>query len=50
MAWDGANIDFRAMICRIYIKLHITLLHTKYRSYGSCGFKEIFFVYMYFQL
>ena len=28
------------MIRRIYVKLHITMLHTKYRSFGSCGFKE----------
>ena len=38
----GAIFDHRGMICRICIKLHITLLHTKHRSFGSCGFREIF--------
>ena len=27
-------------IRRIYLKLHITVLHTKYKSFGSCGFRE----------
>ena len=32
------------MTGRIYVKLCITMLHTKYRSFGSCGFsKEDFF-------
>ena len=25
---------------QIYVKLHITMLHTKYRSFGCCGFRE----------
>ena len=36
---DGAIFDPRGMVCRIYVKLHITL-HTKYRSFGSSGFRE----------
>ena len=36
----GSIFDPRAMICRIYVKLHITMLHTKYRSFGSCSFRE----------
>ena len=32
--------DPRGMLGRIYVKLHITMLHTKYRSFGCCGFRE----------
>ena len=28
------------MIGRIYIEDHYTLLHTKYESFGPCGFGE----------
>ena len=28
------------MIGRIYVELHMALLHTKYTSFGSCGFGE----------
>ena len=28
------------MIGRIYIEDHLTLLHTKYESFGPCGFGE----------
>ena len=39
----GAIFDPRGMICRIYVKLHITMLHTKYRSFGFCvSEKKIF--------
>ena len=38
--WGGAIFGPRGMIHRIYVKLHITMLHTKYRSFGSCGFGE----------
>ena len=42
----GAIFDPRGMVCRIYVKFYITMLHTKYRSFGSCGFrKEDFFMY-----
>ena len=35
-----ANLDPRGMIGRIYVEYHLTLLHTKYTSYRSCGFRE----------
>ena len=38
----GAIFDPRGMIGRIYIENHYTLLHTKYESFGSCGFGEGF--------
>ena len=41
----GAIIDPRGMIGRIYVELHMSLLHTKYRSFGFCGFREDFFMY-----
>ena len=34
------------MIRRIYVKLHITMLHIKHRSFGSCGFIEEDFRYI----
>ena len=36
----GAIFDPRGMIDRIYKEDHYTLLHTKYESFGSCGFGE----------
>ena len=39
----GAIFDPRGMIGRIYIEDHYTLLHTKYESFGPCGFGEDFF-------
>ena len=36
----GAISDPRDMLGRIYVKLHITMLHNKYRSFGCCGFRE----------
>ena len=35
-----ANLDPRDMISRIYVKYHLTLLHTKYTSFRPCGFRE----------
>ena len=35
-----ANLDPRGMIGRIYVKYHLTLLHTKYTSFRPCGFRE----------
>ena len=35
-----AIFDPRGMIGRIYIEDHYTLLHTKYESFGPCGFGE----------
>ena len=35
----------RGMIGRIYIEDHYTLLHTKYESFGPCGFGEDFFMF-----
>ena len=37
---SGAIFDPRGMICRIYVMLYITILHTKYRSFAPCGFRE----------
>ena len=41
--------DPRGVIRRIYVKVQITMLHTKYRSFGCCGFREEDF-FMYFPL
>ena len=30
----------RGMIGRIYVEYHLTLLHTKYKSFRPCGFRE----------
>ena len=38
----GSIFDPRGMIGRIYVKLQITMLHTKYRSFGTCSFREDF--------
>ena len=35
-----ANLDPRGMIGRNYVEHHLTLLHTKYRSFRPCGFRE----------
>ena len=44
--WDGARIDPRGMVGRIYKEDHYTLLHTKYESSGPCGFgEEDFFMF-----
>ena len=46
----GGDIFYpRGMIRRIYVMVHITMLHTKYRSVGSCGFREED-LFMYFLL
>ena len=37
---DGARMDPRGTVGRIYKEDHYTLLHTKYESFGSCGFGE----------
>ena len=44
---DEAIFDPRGMIGRIYIEDHYTLLHTKYESFGSCGFGEEYFFYVF---
>ena len=40
----GARMDPRGMVGRIYSRIykedHYTLLHTKYESFGPCGFRE----------
>ena len=36
----GALMDPRGTVSRIYNEDHYTLLHTKYESFGSCGFRE----------
>ena len=38
--WGGAIFDFRGMVGRIYKEENYTLLHTKYKSSGPCGFGE----------
>ena len=43
----GAIFDPRGMIGRIYKEDHYTLLHTKYESFGSCGFGEEDFFYVF---
>ena len=40
--WGGTRMDPRGTAGRIYKKDHYTLLHTKYESFGSCGFGKIF--------
>ena len=35
-----ANLDPRGMVGRIYVRDHLTLLHTKYLSSVSYGFRE----------
>ena len=35
-----ANLDPRGMIGRINVEYHLTLLHTKYTSFRTCGFRE----------
>ena len=37
-----ANLDPRGMVGRIYVGDHLSLLHTKYLSYGPYGFNEDF--------
>ena len=39
-----AIFDPRGMIGMIYKEEHYTLLHTKYESFGPCGFGEEYFV------
>ena len=41
-----ARMDPRGTVGRIYKKKHYTLLHTKYESFGPCGFvEEDFFMF-----
>ena len=47
--WGGAISDPRGMLGRINVTLHITMLNTKYRSFGCCRFREEDF-FMYFPL
>ena len=35
--------DPRGMLGRIYVKLHIRMLHTEYRSFDCCSFREEIF-------
>ena len=37
MAYNDPGVG---MMGRIYIELHMALLHTKYTSFGFCGFRE----------
>ena len=36
----GTRMDPRGTVGRIYKEEYYTLLHTKYESFGSCGFGE----------
>ena len=46
----GAIFDSRAMIGRIYVELHMTLLHIKYTTFVSCGCRvEDFFMYYHYK-
>ena len=36
----GARMDPWGMAGRIYKEDHYTMLHTKYESFGPCGFEE----------
>ena len=38
------------MIGSIYVQLHMTLLHTKYTNFDSCGFIEDVFMYFHYKL
>ena len=40
-------MDPRGTVGRIYKEDHYTLLHTKYESFGSCGFGEEDFFFMF---
>ena len=45
ITWDEAMLSPRGIIGRIYVKrICITMLHTKYTSFESCGFREDFFI------
>ena len=46
-AQGRAPIDPRGTVCRIYKEDHYTLLHTKYESFGPCGFREEDFFYIF---
>ena len=46
---DWAIFDPRGMIGRIYVVLHMTLLHIKYTSFVSCGCREDFFMYFHYK-
>ena len=43
----GARMDPRGTAGMIYKEDHYTLLHTKYESYGPCGFGEEDFFYIF---
>ena len=45
----GAIFGPRVMIGTIYGRPYITMLHTKYKSFGSCVFRDEYF-FMYFPL
>ena len=40
MTAGGAIFDPRGKIRKIYVNLHILMTHTKYKSFGSCDFRE----------
>ena len=44
--WDGAILKPRGIIGRIYVKHHLTLLHTKYTSALGLAVSEKIFFHM----
>ena len=46
---EMSNLDPRGMVSSIYVGDHLTLLHTKYLSSGSHGFRKEDFL-MFFPL
>ena len=44
--WGAAIFDPRSMVGRIYVELHMTLMHYKYITFGLCRFREDFFIYI----
>ena len=41
----GAIFDPRGMIGRIYVKLYIRMLHTNYKSFVTCCFRDCVHVF-----
>ena len=41
----GAIFDPRGIIGRIYVKLYIRMLHTNYKSFVSCCFRDCVHVF-----
>ena len=46
---DGANLDPRSMVGKIYVGDHLTLRHTKYLSSEPYGFREDFLSFYHYK-